>query len=247
MTDSKPKKLTKKQQADLERKHPLHVIRRAKDTGIREVLVSFSAGKESLACLELCVEHFERVQPFFMYVVKGLSFQEVYLRYIENRYKLTIDRIPHWQLAAIFRGSVARHATGLSKSCPRVTVRDIGHAMRKKHGIEWIVSGETCGESLQRTGMIKACDGISKSRGHIFPLAYWRRMDVEGFLSDRDIPLPPEYKITLDNRSFGGLRMEHIVPIFDNYPEDYQKIKAVFPLVDSQVLRWKAAEKEGLV
>ncbi len=225
------------------RPHPLHIIERAKAMGIRDVLVSFSAGKDSLAVADLCFEHFNRVQLFFMYVVPDLSFQEIYLRYIENRYNTKIDRIPHWQMGSIYRGSGSRHATKQATTMPAVKIRDVDHAMRKKHGLLWVASGETTGESLQRTAMIKSCDGVCTARGHIYAIGYWRKKDVEGYLSAKDIMLPPEYSITYDNRSYGGLRMELIVPIHDNFPEDYAKIRRVFPLIDAQVSRWRAQQR----
>lgn len=228
-----------------QRAHPLAVIREAKRFGINEVLLSYSGGKDSAACLDLCAKHFDRVVPFFMYVVKGLSFQEVYLRHIERRYDVEILRLPHWQLGQIINSSSFMHHSAANKKAPRsVSGRDVEMKLRKETGLTWVVSGETTDESLQRNGMIKSCNSICTKRGHIYAIGHWRRKDVEGYLSDNDIPLPPEYSVTLDKRSFGGLRMEQIAPIKERFPSDYEKIKRQFPLVDAQVARWNAEHRE---
>ena len=52
-----------------------HAVRTAASMS-RRVLVSFSGGKDSVVLLDLCAKHFERVDAFFMYHVRGLEFQE---------------------------------------------------------------------------------------------------------------------------------------------------------------------------
>lgn len=51
------------------------------------VLVSFSMGKDSIAVMDLCFKYFKHVQPFFMYMVPGLKFQEEALAKYEHHYK----------------------------------------------------------------------------------------------------------------------------------------------------------------
>lgn len=55
-----------------------------------KVLVSFSMGKDSIVTLDLCKKYFKTVQPFFMYLVPGLKFQEEALAKYERHYDVDI-------------------------------------------------------------------------------------------------------------------------------------------------------------
>lgn len=239
------KKPRKRKPINLPPKHdPLAIVRKAKEMGIREVIVSFSGGKDSLATLQICVEHFERVVPFFMYIVKGLEFQERFFRYVESRYELEILRVPDWRLGMMLRDGVFRHFTKQAASIRAVRIRDVEHAIRERTGIHWVASGETVYESLSRRGMIQSVDGICPRRGHIYPVGFWRPQDVMSYLSMRDITLPSDYRIIGAGGSFGGLRMRQIAAIKREFPDDYDKIKRLFPLINAQLVRLEASKFE---
>ena len=217
--------------------HPLGVIKAVKQAGIEEVIVAYSAGKDSLAVLELCVEHFKRVVPYFMYVVPGLEFQEQHMRYVEERYDLKILRVPDWRLGGVLRNAICRHQTQGATTSPKIKWRDVEQYIRQKTGLHWIASGERCADSLQRRGMIVASDGICPARGHFYPVGWWRTQDIASFLSMRNVLLSSEYRIMSDGHNFGGIGPRQLYDIKKHYPEDFKKILKLFPLAEIQVVR----------
>lgn len=67
------------------------------------VIVGFSGGKDSVVSLDLCARYFKRVEAYFMYYVPGLSFQERMLEWAENRYGISIYRLPHFELSQFLK------------------------------------------------------------------------------------------------------------------------------------------------
>ncbi len=217
--------------------HPLGVIKAIKQAGIDEVIVAYSAGKDSLAVLELCVEHFRKVIPYFMYVIPGLGFQEQHLHYVEERYSLKIMRVPDWRLAGLLRNAIARHPTPNATQSPKIKWRDVEQYVRQKTGLHWIASGERCIDSLQRRGMIVASNGICPARGHFYPVGWWRTQDICSFLSQRGVLLSSEYRVMSDGHNFGGVSPQQLYDVKKAYPEDFEKIVKLFPMAEAQVVR----------
>lgn len=226
--------------------HPLDVIRRARDEhGIRRVVVGVSGGKDSVACLSLCHEHFDEVQAYFLYFVPGLDFQEDYLRYIERRFApLSIIRLPHWSLSYWFQDSLFRHPTAAKKT-KLVKIRDIEEYLRQKTGIDWTSSGEKALDSVERNAILRRANGIDPARRKFWPLCYWNHAAVFNYLKLQGIALAPEYSSAGSPRSFGSLWAKDIAFIKEKFPADFAKIKKMFPLIESQLIRHGKSEKGG--
>lgn len=180
-----------------------------------------------MALLDLCAGVFERVQPYFMYIVPALGFQERYLAYLERRYRLDVLRYPHPVLNDVLRSSGLRFASPKDEALPRVSEAQFEAMVRRDTGLEWIVTGQKMNDSLQRRGMISACDGISDKRKRAFPMAVWSDKQVFSYMKMKNIPL----------HSFGRFYPVEMATIKRLYPEDFERIKKVVPLAEATVQR----------
>ena len=184
------------------------------------VLVSFSGGKDSVATLDLCVKHFRHVEGFFMYYVKGLSFQEQICRYYEDRYGLPIHRVPHFELSQFLR---------------------YGLYLRLNTDIWWIAAGERITDSVWRRAIIKSSGTIDEKRGRIYPVAEWRKEDVVAYIRQNKL------KVGVESRklgfSFGSLQAREVIPVKLHFPADFARIRAWFPFVEAGIVHHQIKEE----
>lgn len=225
------------------KRHPFDVVRRAKsDYGIDAVVCFVSCGMDSAMALDVCCKHFGRVEPVFMYVVEGISFQERYLRYLEQRNGVTIRRVPHWGLSRVLKGGAFRYHTDGASSLKRLKPRHVEDYARKITGLRWVATGEKYHDSLERNVQISQANGISEERGKLWPLAWWTHSDVQSYAARERIMASPEYRLKLNcghRGSFSSLlSVDEIVPIYENYLDDFERIRRVFPMVEAQVQRY---------
>lgn len=191
------------------------------------VLVGFSGGKDSAACLDLCFRYFKNVQPYFMYLVPDLEFQERTLKYYEKRYKKDILRVPHFMLSDWLRYGTFRMP---DLDVPMIKTVELYNYLREQTGTYWICAGERIADSIVRRAMIKESSSIDTKRGRFYPLAYWNVKQVRAYNKQRNLPLSLENKAL--NHSFRSLESDEVKNIKKVFPKDYQKIKEMFPLVD---------------
>lgn len=196
------------------------------------VMVGFSGGKDSAACLDLCFKYFKNVQPFFMYIVPDLEFQERTLRYYEKRYETEIIRVPHFMLSDFLRYGTFRLP---DLDVPMVKTVELYNYLRELTDIYWIAAGERIADSIIRRAMIKESSSIDEKRGRFYPLAYWDINHVRSYNKAHRLPLSLENK-TL-GYSFRSLMAQDLMDIKKYFPDDYEKIKDMFPLVDVE-LKW---------
>jgi phosphoadenosine phosphosulfate reductase len=208
-------------------------------TNTDAVIVAFSAGKDSLAVLDLCCKRFNTVRAYFMYHVEGLSFQEQIIQQVERRYKIDVLRVPHFALPTILNRSGMRLKRTALKE---LKITDVEMFARDYFGIEWIASGESKYDSLQRRGMLSVLGDSSiaqgaadKKRKRLYPICDWNRATVFAYLRRQHIPTPSFYRYM--KSSLGRFRADELQAVHDHYPADYAKIMKVFPFMEAVRVR----------
>lgn len=202
------------------------------------VLVSFSMGKDSIVTMDLCAKYFRNVQPFFMYLVPGLKFQDEALAKYEKHYDVDIIRVPHFENADFYRYGSFRDP---DYSVPRVKIRGIYEYLRKETGIKWIAGGEKINDSIVRRAMLKHSGSIDVERGRFYPVMYWTDKEIKQYIKMNNL-LYPKFNREL-GFSFHSLAGKELSAIKQIYPEDYNRIIKFFPEARAGVLQYEAYMK----
>lgn len=194
------------------------------------VLVGFSGGKDSVVTLDLCVKYFKKVIPFFMYLVQGLEFQEKTIKYYEKKYNLEMLRVPHFMLSDFLRYESFRMP---DLEVPIIKTVDLYNYMRHETGVYWICAGERISDSIVRRAMIKNSGTIDKKRGRIYPVAQWKKSNIVSYLKINKLPLSLENKAL--GFSFRSLMGADMIKIKEYFPNDFERIKRDFPLIEATI------------
>lgn len=203
----------------------------------RNVTVLFSTGRDSTVMLDLFMQRARESVGLvvFMHMAPGLFIHERILQYYEKRYKIEITRLPHPDSAMTINTREKKH---------KITNADFEKYLRISHGAEWIAYGYRKDESLQRRGQLTlAKEGIDWKYRKVFPIAEWAAKHCAGWVKRSRLILPPEYAMGIrDITSFKGPALLYLVK---NYPEDYERIAAVYPDVKAELMRAIDKEREN--
>ncbi|MCP4148098.1 MAG: phosphoadenosine phosphosulfate reductase family protein [bacterium] len=193
----------------------------------------YSGGKDSLVILDLLIQRFRRVVPVFMYLVKDLEHIKPFLEYPQKKYGVDVLQYPHWGLSGDLRRNRLKYFSNSSSNIPALTIRDIENAVRVDTGIEWMASGQRKSDSLDRRIMMDTyrMGAINDKSRRFFPIAEWLTRDVLKYIKMKKIIPPVSYR---GFNNSGGVSLDYaeIKFIKEHFPNDYEKIKKVFPLVD---------------
>ena len=212
---------------------PVKTMSRVTDS----VIVGFSTGKESIVTLDLCFRYFKRVQPYYLYSVPNLSFQEEVLRWYERKYQTEIIRLPSECVSEYFRYGCYRIP---DETFPLVSEKDIMNYVRLKSGIWWCATGERIDDSIQRRAMIKHSGTISVVNGRMFPVATWKKKEILEYIKFHKLKIGRDSKIM--GHSARVLQSGDLIQIRDNFPDDYEKIIHIYPFAGASI---KRAEEYG--
>lgn len=202
------------------------------------IIVFFSGGSDSIATLDMCVKHISKVVAIHLYFIPGLSFVEKHFDYYRKRFNITIDQYPFPDVSRIFNSK----AFNLNaKKLPKLSLSKIQTFVRKKYNIDWVSYGYRLNDSLQRRGFMTKYGLIDKKNKKVYPVAEWSSKTVMNYLEHEKLPLPISYSYGFRDISwFAG---SSLLWLYNNYRDDYNKVKKIYPLIEGELIR----AQEGII
>jgi phosphoadenosine phosphosulfate reductase len=217
----------------------LAILRKAREQS-DALLVSFSMGKDSLVLMDIARRTFDRVVGFHMsYIPEGFKFQAELLATYEEIFGVKILRETHWGYYASIKDGQYRDTDLDLSDLPEPRLRDIYDHVKQQTGIELIATGA------------KRTDGLWRRRGFhltrhwtdvIYPVVGWRKQHILGYCHRQGIPMPGTYggggggQAAFNNSNI-DLSAASILYLWDEQPEDFERLEEHFPHIRAVVWR----------
>ena len=215
----------------------------------QKVTLGFSGGKDSLACAVILKALEINFIPFYFYLCPELFFVEKTLTTYEKLLDIKIIRLPHPMLYDFLSHNDFMPPPMIEYLCslnlPKLTFENLVDCYIRSTGdnnIYYDIVGMRASESFNRRKFFKKKqNGIDHITKKIFPVFDWNKSDVLQLLKEKNIPLSDDYKIW--NRSYDAMKYQFLFGVKKHYPEDYEKIKEYFPLIDLEIFRYDQNKK----
>lgn len=212
---------------------------------VKEIAVSLSLGKDSLAVLSICKKQFERVEAFTLLWAFDLEYQQRYIRFAEEKFAIKILQLPIMDLAEFFGG---QYFTWYRPSMPdlkKLTKNDIWDHVRRHFNVEWIATGERITDNFERGSRLRA-RGMWDQKFKLYqPIMDWTDAQVFHYLKLRHIPLPPRYTGKTTGYKAEMVSGEFFFCLKLNFPEDYERLLAIMPFAEAIRKRFELYDKRA--
>lgn len=204
-----------------------------------KVLVSFSGGKDSWCCLDLCMKAgFKHVQPFLMYMFPGMSMDAAEIRKAEAHYPgIKVLRYPHWLLFRVLKYGVfcdGHWKKRLEMWEPKLF--DLYAAICHETGISLICHGAKEADSIWRR---KVYFSSYHFEPMLYPLKRWSKFDVLAYLKINNLEHVATGSAERQKKNAGGIDLtaQSLLWMHDQHHEDFERIKVMFPYIEAVVKR----------
>ena len=206
-------------------------------------MLSFSCGKDAVGSWVMLKKHFHTIIPVYYYLIPKLSFVEKSLTYYENFFGEKIIRVPNPNLIRMLNAGTyqtpANNRIIASFDFPFISFDDVFDFVKEDLDlpkVTWVAIGNRMFDNLNRYGSIKKYGAHNEKRKTFYPIYDYKIADLVHLLQQEQVKLPVDYRIW--GKSFDGLDHRFIKPLKEFFPDDYEKIKSFFPLIESDLLRY---------
>lgn len=209
------------------------------------ILLSFSGGKDSIAMWLWLRDRIE-ITPYFLYLVPGLQSDNEMLAYYERFFGQKIHRMPHPILYRAINDIIYQPPQNVAKIWSMM-LQDFDFAAVDRvvasefvyQDTDWYCAvGMRATDNLDRRYMIMQNGVIGEAKRRFYYAIWdWNMERVYETIQKSGIKFPKQYRY--NGRTITSLHYQYLKPLRDHYPGDFEKIKAFFPLIDLEFLRWE--------
>lgn len=217
------------------------VLRRLADLD-EPVALSFSCGKDSIACWLAMREYGIEIVPVYFWLVPDLKFIDEELAYFEDFFGTHIYRYPNPSFFRLISNLVDQPPERLrvieAANLPIPTYEQTWEAIFQELGMDprtWKADGVRAADSLNRRSSFVRHGVMKESNRKVSPIADWLKAEVMGIIDRYGVKLPIDYEIF--GRSFDGIDYRFIEPMRRRLPEDYGRLVEWFPLAVGDIIR----------
>lgn len=210
-----------------------------------DLLLAFSGGKDSLATwlamLDSGIDP-DKIYPYYMYSIPNLKFVNDQLDEFEQIFQRPIGRYPNPRLYQRLKyGTMQppdRRAVIRAARIPEITENDVIAAIEDDYGLErdrWRMDGVRATDSIVRRISMKRHGPMKPHLNKVSPIWDWKIADVRNAMAFHKIPWPIDYEWF--GRSFDGIDYRFIKPVYDNAPDDFERLKEWYPFLELELIR----------
>ena len=204
--------------------------------------LGFSRGKDSIAAWLWLRTFFDRIIPFHLDAVPGLSFVERSLAYYESWFGVSIQRFVSGGLLRAIERMIYQlpgaeneiDSSGLVEYDTHDVVRFLRREMNLPRA--WCAFGINASDSIDRRIYVNKYQGRIESHRSFYPCFDWPKKQILEMVRKVGVKLPEDY--LLNNRTFAGTpEYRYVAKMKELFPADYERVRLTFPLVDAVFAR----------
>ena len=208
-------------------------------------LLAFSRGKDSIGTWIQVRRFFTRIIPFHCWLVPDMEFEEKSLAYYRQVLGCDILSVPHPAVSRFLANQVFTDPRdcGRFDDLTQHTYQDVYAHVAKAAGVSPLTLcavGVRSADSIHRRKAIMRTGGINDGKGEFYPCHDWNADRLDSEIRDAGIKLPVDYNLW--GRSFDGLDARFTIGLRREFPNDYAKLRALYPLAYADECRhkWRA-------
>lgn len=204
------------------------------------ILFHSATGKDSIMLLDLLSKNFDYVYCVFMYIVKGLDYENKYINYAIKKYKnIEFIQTPHYCLNSFIKNGYL----GISKNkkITKNNISKIDEKFRLILDVNYSVYGFKKVDGITRRFMLNDCpNGINEKSNKCYPLMDLKNKDVLRYIDENSLIKPFNYGTLKPSSGCDVSTPEFLFYLKQKYPKDLDKIISIFPHCEYKLFNYES-------